>query len=88
MIYNTVIPDIKNISIRLSNLLVDNLSNDWQTDIKYKKLSSILSKFLIHEGFTEAFSNGMTRDLLMHTAQMERIHGLNNFEKLTGLKTA
>lgn len=88
LIHKLDIANIENISTDLSQLLVDNLSKDWQYQVKYTKLLGILNDYLTSKEYPKNVANDMSKDLLIYVDQMERIEGLSRLRKLTNAKVA
>ena len=88
LIHKLNITNIENTATDLSQLLVDNLSEDWQSQAKYIKLLAILNKYLASKEYPKKFANDMSKDLLVYVGQMERIQGMKRLRKLTNAKAA
>lgn len=87
-IYKLDIANIENIATDLSQLLVDNLSEDWQSQSKYTKLLGILNDYLTSKEYPKNVANDMSKDLLIYADQMEQIKGMIRLKKLTNAKAA
>ena len=88
LIHKLDIANIENTAADLSQLLVDNLSEDWQSQDKYIKLLAILNKYLTIKEYPKNVANDMSKDLLVYVGQMERIQGMKKLRKLTNAKAA
>lgn len=88
LIHKLYISNIENISADLSQLLVDNLSENWQSQAKHIKLLAILNKYLVSKEYPVNVANDMSKDLLVYVGQMEQIKGMKRLRKLTNAKAA
>ena len=61
-IYKLDIANIGDIANDLSQLLLDNLSDDWQSQAKYTKLLAILNKYLTSKKYLKNVANDMSKD--------------------------
>ena len=88
LIHKLNITNIENTATDLSQLLVDNLSEDWQSQAKYIKLLAILNKYLASKEYPKKIASDMSKDLLVYVGQMERIQGMKRLRKVTNAKAA
>ena len=87
-IYKLDIANIENIAADLSQLLIDNLIEDWQYQVKYTELLGILNNYLTSKEYPKNVANDMSKDLLIYVDQMEQIEGLSRLKKLTNAKAS
>ena len=88
LIHKINLTNIENTAADLSQLLVDNLNEDWQSQAKYIKLLAILNKYLASKEYPKKIASDMSKDLLVYVGQMERIQGMKKLRKLTNAKAA